>query len=792
MLIRNVNSLFELENLKKQQATILQLQIDNEAIKEKRVADFKNPNKPPPMPEQYKTSSEIQKDVMAQQKITIDHLKSLGLDNFLASQVAIDMSQLAEGDGAFFKFNSYFPAFKKKIENNRNLKSLVKSSQIIEVIEKFFIEIDESTGLSVDSSTSTNFFNNDTNFAVDLLPSKELLGEILGVIRMGVQKYEDALVKQEVESISALIEYIYKNSPNIEEIRNIETLPNIEKTFINKNINFLLARYNFPSTRKLIILLDMINGRYEGPAKAVGVDENFGLAPDDFEEIVFAQKTDGELERYKKFITILSRLFSNFDDKAEKKFSEVVGLIQGVGAGIQQNMGRLDVGNKDNQLKFITNQIKVASQNYLARNIENFSRNDEQYFPEDEGYDANSLFDEYYFLSPPTIDGKPPNGSNDADDNIIYEPVKVVKNRKTFTGEAFLRNGQRIRIHNGQFQLLNEFNAGRWLVGGNPLLSSGSFENPSQLMRINEGKESEFNISESKYKEDDNISSLNQYLLFVREPDREPEMRYSKAELEKLILAHELPNLKLKLDKDPNYQPLNRGETRFYSERNEDDEPVMTGNTQGWGVKPKKAKKKSKKDSESSSDEEKSVHIDINSHNGKNYKMSGDGFIKRRIKIGKGLEVRNDEPKFRQFGKYIIHMPQLRNNNVLNLKHKSGGSIPSIKPVHVEDNYKDFIIDILDSGRVNDRHYKTLTEPEQNHFLKAVRGAGIMSDLKLKTSNHDKEQEEIKRLELLIGEVNAGNDNAGILKEARTLIKKYVSNGRISRQKGLDMLFELE
>jgi hypothetical protein len=93
---------------------------------------------------------------------------------------------------------------------------------------------------------------------------------------------------------------------------------------------------------------------------------------------------------------------------------------------------------------------------------------------------------------------------------------------------------------------------------------------------------------------------------------------------------------------------------------------------------------------------------------------------------------------------------------------------------------------------VNDRHYKSLTEPEQNHFLKAVRGAGIIHDLKLKANNQDKEQEEIKRLELLLGEVNAGNDNASIIKEARILIKKYVSNGRISRQKGLDMLLELE
>jgi hypothetical protein len=93
---------------------------------------------------------------------------------------------------------------------------------------------------------------------------------------------------------------------------------------------------------------------------------------------------------------------------------------------------------------------------------------------------------------------------------------------------------------------------------------------------------------------------------------------------------------------------------------------------------------------------------------------------------------------------------------------------------------------------VNDRHYESLTEAEKNHFLKVVRGAGIVNDLKLKNSNDDKEKEDIERLQLLIGEYNAGNDNANMIKEAKTLIKKYVSNGRISRHKGLEMLMEFD
>ena len=167
-------------------------------------------------------------------------------------------------------------------------------------------------------------------------------------------------------------------------------------------------------------------------------------------------------------------------------------------------------------------------------------------------------------------------------------------------------------------------------------------------------------------------------------------------------------------------------------------------------------------------------------------------FIKSRIKIGKGIEKHIDEPKFRAFGKFMILMPQLRKENILNLKYQSNGPIPSIKPVKIDDNYKEFVIDVLDSGRVNDRHYKSLTEPEQMHFIKITRGAGIFDHLKLKNENHNKETEELKRLELLLGECEAGNDNEKMIKEAKTLIKKYVSNGRINKNKGMDMLMTLE
>ena len=54
MLIRNIKSFQELSNAKKLQAEYLQLMIDNEKVQEERMANYQNPNKPPPVPPQYR------------------------------------------------------------------------------------------------------------------------------------------------------------------------------------------------------------------------------------------------------------------------------------------------------------------------------------------------------------------------------------------------------------------------------------------------------------------------------------------------------------------------------------------------------------------------------------------------------------------------------------------------------------------------------------------------------------------------------------------------------------------
>jgi hypothetical protein len=179
-------------------------------------------------------------------------------------------------------------------------------------------------------------------------------------------------------------------------------------------------------------------------------------------------------------------------------------------------------------------------------------------------------------------------------------------------------------------------------------------------------------------------------------------------------------------------------------------------------------------------------------------KKEGEGILKnvmrkkglKAIKIGKGIVV-EEQPVFRPLGKYLIHYGFLTNQDMLNVKYPSGGVIPQFKPTPVSDIFKDFIIDLLDSGKANSRIYDQLPIDERKLFEKVATGAGIFHSLKLKKTITDTDRDENDRFNLLKGEYLAGNNSPKVLQELRRLVIKFMNDGRIHKSQGINFLMEL-
>lgn len=249
----------------------------------------------------------------------------------------------------------------------------------------------------------------------------------------------------------------------------------------------------------------------------------------------------------------------------------------------------------------------------------------------------------------------------------------------------------------------------------------------------------------------------------------------TEEEREKVFAGLERYYVARKISEDFRYKPNVRGQ-RTIGRNSSNVEPLKKGI--GF-AKAKNKKMKEESDSESSSDDEMKKPI---AHT-KAFKAS-------RIKVGKGIEVQ-EEPRYRTFGKYVVHMPQLRSNN-LNFKYpKSLGTVPHLKSTPVSGEYRDFIIDVLDTGKMNEKELRRLPEHEQKHFEKVVVGCGLVETFKLNKTTSKDEKTDADRFNLLRGEYLAGNNAPTLLKELRSFILKFMDDGRIKRKEGMGLLAEL-
>ena len=159
-------------------------------------------------------------------------------------------------------------------------------------------------------------------------------------------------------------------------------------------------------------------------------------------------------------------------------------------------------------------------------------------------------------------------------------------------------------------------------------------------------------------------------------------------------------------------------------------------------------------------------------------------------KIGKGIQA-DEEPKYREFGKYVLHYPQLVNNDILNIKYKSLGGVPNIPVQKVSELYKDFLTELIENGKANGRLYERLPEQEKYHFEKVSTGAGLFHKLGLKKSSTDISQKEYEHFQILRGEFLAGNDNHQLVRQLKHLAIKFMNEGRIPKRQAYDLLLEL-
>ena len=164
--------------------------------------------------------------------------------------------------------------------------------------------------------------------------------------------------------------------------------------------------------------------------------------------------------------------------------------------------------------------------------------------------------------------------------------------------------------------------------------------------------------------------------------------------------------------------------------------------------------------------------------------------------MGRGLAVKEDDPKYISFGKFVLHFPQLVEKNIFNLKYKSLGGIPGVGSFKVSEDFKDFLTDLIERGKMSDKLFSRLDDQEKKRFEKIVTLSKLNNRLGVKRVDLNEEQnkmkeEKMKRFELVRGEWVAGNNSDNVKRELINLIYDFTKGGMINEDDGRDILVSL-
>jgi len=777
MLIRNVRSKFDLDNARKIQQEMLNLQIENEKILEERVANYQNPNKAPPVPPQYKTNSEIQNDIFTLEREAITNLTNLGITASDALTVTTSLKNRKDGVANLFKLNKNFPYIKKDI-GERFQPKLLDPSVILTYLDEVFYSIDETLGLYPKT------YGGQYASAMDvtgMLPSpksiivlKDLVLDTTAIIDYAnVSNFKTKRSTKEFELLIDRLDFLINNLPSQDAMMRIEALSTLERNKFEK-IQDKLIRINRIPTSEFInnviieleeALLGQIKANNDNARNTASEVSSGGaftgderrINPDRILEVVGKIKNVlGGIDRTSEeaLIAFNSRL-----TQIEKEFrgeftlgEKSSGLTKAEAVGDKKEIFDKEVKEK---VDYVSQKIKSLGTTDINRRLVQLLG-----YVDDEP--PPNIFEEIkYGISTNSV-RKIISVRIDENGNYEYDEIPsstlISKNGQNYVLRKFLYFNK-IRIPTIQVEV-SPYIPAIPAIPAQPAVPAVDAVMGQRELKNKKGKSYKpkqyepYVITPAKpaipatkaVKRVNAIKAEYRYDIdnTVAPTVMAPEERYTLGQKRDLLRDEELPDLIDKIETKPEYNPKIDVRDRKIPE-------------QGFGVSSKKS-----------------------------------AFKSTRIKIGKGLEV-EEQPRFKTFGKYIIHMPHLINDNVLNVKFPSGGVIPSIKPVQINNNFKEFINDLLETGKFDERHYNSLSKGERDHFMKIAKGANLISKLGVKQSKEDEdiEKKDVDRFELLKGEYDAGNNNEKMIKELRALVIKFIHNGKINKKQGMEFLMEL-
>jgi len=145
--------------------------------------------------------------------------------------------------------------------------------------------------------------------------------------------------------------------------------------------------------------------------------------------------------------------------------------------------------------------------------------------------------------------------------------------------------------------------------------------------------------------------------------------------------------------------------------------------------------------------------------------------------------------QYTQFGRYLIHHPKLK-QGILQMKTPKGGAIKALPSEYLSPRLKDTMLTLVGNGSPSLEQFDKLT-PDEKEKLHHITKHSQYEKVSIPRGHMDKEDQMLHKFTILKGELLAGNNSKQLLKEFKSMLIKFVEEGRIPKRQAHEILVEL-
>ena len=146
--------------------------------------------------------------------------------------------------------------------------------------------------------------------------------------------------------------------------------------------------------------------------------------------------------------------------------------------------------------------------------------------------------------------------------------------------------------------------------------------------------------------------------------------------------------------------------------------------------------------------------------------------------------------KYVDFGNYKLDLKQLKGGK-LQFRSKNNYYVKGLENRRMTPNMKIVIDKFLNNQTIDFDDINKLNDEEKNYLSIMAEKCGVNDRLRLPSPLLSAQQQNINKFNLMRGQICAGNDNVGMIKEFKILLLKLMNSGHVNKKEGQGIMIML-